>query len=97
MSARWQGKLLAPSSETFTLYVRADDAARLYVDHELVIDAWEGEDLLYQPGLLTFVSTKRFPRKKFFHRQHVMHASGEYGTRCYGWLLGTFSFFMLQA
>lgn len=43
MSARWQGKLLAPSSETFTLYVRADDAARLYFDHELVIDAWEGE------------------------------------------------------
>lgn len=42
MSARWQGKLLAPSSETFTLYVKADDAARLYVDHELVIDAWEG-------------------------------------------------------
>ncbi|CAM9793001.1 unnamed protein product, partial [Hapterophycus canaliculatus] len=42
VSARWQGKLLAPSSEAFTLYVNADDAARLYVDHELVIDAWEG-------------------------------------------------------
>lgn len=42
VSARWQGKLLSPSSETFKLYLRADDAARLYVDHELVIDAWEG-------------------------------------------------------
>ncbi|CAM9800578.1 unnamed protein product [Ectocarpus sp. 6 AP-2014] len=42
VSARWSGKLLAPSSETFTLYVKADDGARLYVDHELVIDAWEG-------------------------------------------------------
>ncbi|CAN0387446.1 unnamed protein product, partial [Scytosiphon promiscuus] len=45
VSARWQGKLLAPSSETFTLYVKADDAARLYVDHELVIDAWEAMDV----------------------------------------------------
>lgn len=45
MSARWRGKLLAPSSETFTLYVKADDGARLYVDHELVIDAWEGNFL----------------------------------------------------
>lgn len=45
MSARWRGKLLAPSSETFTLYIKADDGARLYVDHELVIDAWEGKFL----------------------------------------------------
>lgn len=42
VSARWHGKLLAPSTEAFTLYVKADDAARLYVDHVLVIDAWEG-------------------------------------------------------
>lgn len=42
VSARWQGKLLAPASENFTLYIKADDAARLYVDHELVIDGWEG-------------------------------------------------------
>lgn len=48
VSARWQGKLLSPSSETFTLYLRADDAARLYIDHQLVIDAWEGAaDCLY--------------------------------------------------
>lgn len=51
MSARWEGKLLAPSSETFTLYVKADDAARLYVDHELVIDAWEGRWIQHQACL----------------------------------------------
>ncbi|CAM9348575.1 unnamed protein product, partial [Discosporangium mesarthrocarpum] len=42
VSIRWEGKLLAPSTETFTLYLRADDAARLYLDHVLLIDAWEG-------------------------------------------------------
>ncbi|CAM9356761.1 unnamed protein product, partial [Laminaria digitata] len=50
VSARWQGKLLSPSSETFTLYLRADDAARLYIDHELVIDAWEGAADCVLPG-----------------------------------------------
>lgn len=42
VSVRWEGKLMAPSSETFTLYLRADDAAVLSIDHEVVIDAWEG-------------------------------------------------------
>lgn len=44
ISVRWRGKLRAPSTETFTIYLRADDAARLFVDHKLVIDAWEGEE-----------------------------------------------------
>ncbi|CAM9122957.1 unnamed protein product, partial [Choristocarpus tenellus] len=42
VSVRWVGKLLAPSTETFTFYLRADDAARLYVDHELLINTWDG-------------------------------------------------------
>lgn len=37
---------MGPSSETFTLHLRADDAAILYIDHELVIDAWEGTRVL---------------------------------------------------
>ncbi|CAM9116620.1 unnamed protein product, partial [Sphacelaria rigidula] len=41
VSAQWVGKLLGPSTETFTVYLRADDAARLYIDHELIIDTWE--------------------------------------------------------
>ncbi|CAN0516965.1 unnamed protein product, partial [Scytosiphon promiscuus] len=39
---RWQGKLLAPTSETFTLFVRAQGGVRLFIDHRVVIDAWEG-------------------------------------------------------
>lgn len=44
ISARWTGKLLSHSTETYTVYLRADDAARLYIDHELVVDAWEGDE-----------------------------------------------------
>lgn len=47
VSAQWVGKLMGPSTETFTLYLRADDAARLYIDHELVIDAWEGNSPVF--------------------------------------------------
>ncbi|CAN0481700.1 unnamed protein product, partial [Laminaria digitata] len=41
-SARWQGKLLAPSSETFTLFVRPQGGVRLFVDHLIVLNAWQG-------------------------------------------------------
>ncbi|CAM9978073.1 unnamed protein product, partial [Laminaria digitata] len=41
-SARWHGKLLAPSSETFTLFVRAQGGVRLFVDHRIVLNAWQG-------------------------------------------------------
>lgn len=42
VSVRWEGKLLAPASETFTLFVRAHGDVRLFVDHVVVIDAWAG-------------------------------------------------------
>jgi hypothetical protein len=41
VSARWVGKVVSPSSELYTLYLYADDGARLWIDHELVIDAWD--------------------------------------------------------
>lgn len=41
VSVRWSGKVLAEFDETYTFFVRADDGFRLYLDHQLVIDAWE--------------------------------------------------------
>ena len=41
VSARWSGKLKASYNEIYTIFCRADDGVRLYVDHELVVDAWE--------------------------------------------------------
>ncbi|HEY0081375.1 MAG TPA: glycoside hydrolase family 3 C-terminal domain-containing protein, partial [Pyrinomonadaceae bacterium] len=39
-SARWTGRITAPASGTYELGLRADDAARLYLDDELFLDGW---------------------------------------------------------
>lgn len=58
-SARWQGKLLAPTSETFTLFVRAEGGVRLFIDHRVVIDAWAGDMYLFPPCLWVLLSEGR--------------------------------------
>ncbi len=39
-SVRWTGRVEAPSTETYTFYVRTDDGVRLWVDGQLLVDAW---------------------------------------------------------
>ena len=39
-SIRWTGKLKAPTTGTYTLGVKMDDGARLWVDGKLISDAW---------------------------------------------------------
>ncbi len=41
VSARWSGFLRAPLTETFTISVRCDDGARVYLDYTLLIDNWD--------------------------------------------------------
>ncbi|CAN0088334.1 unnamed protein product, partial [Laminaria digitata] len=41
VSARWEGKLLAPASGTFDLFIRAQGGFQLFLDHMLVMNAWE--------------------------------------------------------
>ncbi|CAM9117434.1 unnamed protein product, partial [Laminaria digitata] len=41
VSAGWEGKVLAPSSEKFNLFIRAQGAFRLFLDHMLVMDGFE--------------------------------------------------------
>ncbi len=45
VSVRWTGKFLSPSTENFTLIIRCDDSSRLFIDHELIIDAWDASGL----------------------------------------------------
>jgi len=42
-SARWTGKVVPLYSQTYTFYVTAYDGARLYINNQLVIDAWTPE------------------------------------------------------
>jgi hypothetical protein len=39
-SARWEGFVQVPSSEVYALHVISDDGARLWLDGNLLIDAW---------------------------------------------------------
>ena len=41
-SVRWTGYLTPPLDGDYTLYVDADDGARLWLDGTLVVDKWEG-------------------------------------------------------
>jgi len=41
VSIRWMGKIKPKTTEDYTLYLHADDGARLYIDHVLVLDLWE--------------------------------------------------------
>jgi hypothetical protein len=45
VSARWTGKVLAPVSEVFTFFVYADNAVRMWIDHDLVRTRANGHPL----------------------------------------------------
>lgn len=48
VGVRWWGKIRPTTNEDYTFYVIADDAVRVYVNHMLLIDAWEDDSI--QPG-----------------------------------------------
>jgi beta-glucosidase len=41
-SARWTGKFTPPESGTYQLGATADDGVRVYLDGQLLVDAWQG-------------------------------------------------------
>lgn len=42
-SVRWTGQIDIPSDDTWTFTLRIDDGARLWIDDQLVIDAWQDQ------------------------------------------------------
>lgn len=39
-AAKWTGSIQAPKSETFTFYARADDAVRVYINGQKILEHW---------------------------------------------------------
>lgn len=39
-SVRWSGYILPKTSETYTIYARSDDGVRVWINNQLIIDAW---------------------------------------------------------
>ena len=44
-SVRWEGQITPEFSETYSFMTRTDEAVRLWVDGQLIIDAWDGHKL----------------------------------------------------
>ena len=45
ISIRWWGKVMPLTSEPYTFFLSADDGARLYIDHVLIIDLWDQQSI----------------------------------------------------
>ena len=41
VSIRWTGKIKVEKTESISFYLYADEGAKLYINHELVIDMWD--------------------------------------------------------
>jgi len=52
-TVRWEGALWAPETDTYILYLGADDGARLTLDEELIIDAWDSNAFSYDELAIT--------------------------------------------
>jgi len=42
VSVRWWGKILPVTTELYTFYMSCDDGGKLFIDHELLLDNWDG-------------------------------------------------------
>ncbi len=54
-SVRWQGRVTPAFSETYTFYSQADDGVRLWVNGQLLIDAWYDQSETERSGTITLV------------------------------------------
>eukprot|EP00434_Breviolum_minutum_P022456 symbB.v1.2.019822.t1/scaffold1639.1/size107980/2 len=44
ITARWVGFLQGPSTNEYTIYVKADDSVKVWIQGELVVDYWDSEE-----------------------------------------------------
>ena len=72
-SARWEGKLLAPATEKFHLFIRAQGGFRLFLDHKLVIDAVEGIAVCCERLLVAVAAVVKRPQGQLWRRQKLLH------------------------
>jgi len=61
-NARWEGMLEPLFSETYTLYLTIDDLGKLWLDNELLIDAWKsGSGGETYTAVIDLVTDKKIP------------------------------------
>jgi len=60
-SAHWTGYVRADTSETYTIYVAADDGIRLWVNGQLRVDQWHNQGLTEYSTTVTFQAGGFYP------------------------------------
>ena len=66
-SARWTGFVVADYTETYTFYIGVDDGCRLWVNNQLVIDAWH-DQVAEVSGQLAMTAGQAVPLKVEFYQ-----------------------------
>lgn len=62
-SARWTGEVQAQYSQLYTFYARADDGVRVWVNNQLLIDAWKTQGPTEYSKTIALRAGTRYPIK----------------------------------
>ena len=57
---RWTGTVTPAFSETYTFYTQSDDGVRLWVNNQLVIDAWTNHTSREDSGTITLQANQAY-------------------------------------
>lgn len=73
-SIRWTGLLTAPVSGTYTFTVLADDGVRLWVNNQLLIDAWFDQGLTRRSASINLSAGQTYRLKLEYYNQDARGA-----------------------
>ena len=59
-SIRWTGELLAPATDTYTIYATADDGVRVWVSGALLADGWKDQGPTEYSGSIALVGGQKY-------------------------------------
>jgi len=62
-SIRWTGKLKPGKTGTYTFSAQVDDGIRVWIDHQLIIDQWDLNDLGLFKGTKDLIANKEYDLK----------------------------------
>jgi|GEM_PF-3155984 len=62
-SIRWEGKIEAPTTGSFTFYTNSDDGIRLWIDNVLVIDKWIDQPATEWEGQINLIQGREYDIK----------------------------------
>lgn len=62
-SIRWTGQLEAPTNGEYTFFLESDDGTRLWLDGELIIDAWRTQPATEEKAKRTLAAGRKYDLK----------------------------------